>query len=273
MRVIVHAGFHKTGTTSLQSVLALNREALLPYFRVEILGGGNRDLREIADSARAFSLNADPAELAVLRGLVAVWAGGMAFAPGQGLVISTEDLSGHMPGHRDLRDYAAAAPLAGAMADGLRMALGKAVALDFLYTTRAPAAWLKSLHWQLSKHAHLRSPLEVFARNNAPAADFAPVLVAVRKAVAPAVVHEIALEDTARRALGPADALLDLTDLPADLRAALAPAPPQNRRSAYDLAPAFVALNQAGLPAPLLRRMKDAMRRLADGPAQGGDEN
>ena len=50
MRILIHAGFHKTGTTSVQAALRRNREALAPWLRLR-LPGQTRTLRQAARAA------------------------------------------------------------------------------------------------------------------------------------------------------------------------------------------------------------------------------
>ena len=59
-RIVVHAGFHKTGTSTVQALLRDNREALKPYLRSMLKGG----MTELLSAARGFSTWRDPVTLA-----------------------------------------------------------------------------------------------------------------------------------------------------------------------------------------------------------------
>jgi len=175
-----------------------------------------------------------------------------------------------MPGDKGLVGYDAAAPLAGVMARVFSGAFAGGLDLRFLYTTRGADAWLRSLYWQLSKHPHLQIDREAFLRDFVQAADFKLICDGIAQEVAPWPVCIAALEDSRDGPPGPVGPLLDLAGLAPQIRAKLVPAPSQNAAPAYDLAPAFVALNRAGLPPDLLRRMKEELRAMARDP--GADD-
>ncbi len=259
LRVIFHAGFHKTGTSSLQQALRAHANGLAPQWQIAVLEGGSRPLRQAAQAARQFSTHADAA---ALQDAMAHWAASLNLQPGQGLLLSSEDFAGHMPGHRRVRSYAAAPQIAVAMATALRARFG-AVDLRLLYTTRAPADWLRSVHWQLAKHDAMLLDAATYARRFAAAADLPGVVQRVRNALPDVQVAEVALEDLATRPLGPVDALFDLAGVDPALRATLAPVRQANAAPPWDLAETFVALNRSDLPADLRRLMKQALRDLA----------
>lgn len=261
VKVIFHAGFHKTGTTALQDSLAAHAAALGPEILVHTRKT-SASLSDAADLARDWSVTRDAEASARLEAALRDWAGGLTLTPGQTLLASSEDFAGHMPGHRGLSDYSAAAPLARAVAAALRGRFGPALDLRFLYTTRAPDPWLRSIHWQLAGHPMLEISAEKFARRFARAAAFGPLLETVRSQLAGIIVTETALEDLTARRLGPVAAVYDLAGLDT---ARLAAIPPTNQRPPHDLADAFVALNRAGIDPKLLARMKRGLIALSEG--------
>jgi hypothetical protein len=258
VRVILHAGFHKTGTSTLQALLETHRAQLAPAWRVETRKG-NPALKELSQTARAFSVAQDPVELALLRGLAGVWFRQLRLLPGQGLLISSEDFAGHMPGVQGVASYAAAAPIARVLAQAARAAFGAEVRLDLVYTTREPQSWLRSLYAQQARAEALVDPPEVFCRRLAPAADFAPVLRAVREALPFGEVHHLPLEDGEAAGLGPAGAVFDLAGLPQGMTAGWDRLPRRNESLPEPLVTAFVALNRSGLPRAEVRARKAAL--------------
>lgn len=261
-RLIVHAGFHKTGTTSAQDSLAAHRDALAAAgWQVEVLADNPR-LTAAGLAARDYSNRPDPAHLAVLTTALTDWAEGLAPAVGQGVLVSTEDLAGRMPGHGPTA-YSATATIAAAVARALQARFPAGLDLRFLFTTRGAESWLRSIHWQLSKHNRMRLGLEAYVNRFAAAADLGKVIDEVR-AAQPWPVHVAALEEISGRRLGPVEAIYDLAALPAEVRAGLAPLPPSNTRGAIDLAAVFVALNRTEMPLELRGRMKAALRDLAE---------
>ncbi|GAB1480161.1 hypothetical protein MASR2M74_27360 [Paracoccaceae bacterium] len=257
MRIVLHAGFHKTGTTSLQSALAAHRAALSPQWVVQT-AALSRPLGRVGKAALAAS--ADPATLGELRTALALWVAGL--RPGPGRLISCEDMVGHMPGRHGVQDYAAACRLLPEVVQALTTRLPGAV-VEVLLTTRAGPDWLRSIHWQLSKHPEMQLSARGFARRYAGAADPGPVVQALGPLLAPARLHVVPLKVLAPRRLGPVEAVYDLAGLPDALRARLPPVPRVDRSTPLDLADTFARLNRAGLDPEELDRMKHEMVTLA----------
>ena len=62
MRLVLHAGFHKTGTTSLQQTLRKNKRLLSRHWRVFTRLGQE----PLCEAARAYSVRREPLERALL---------------------------------------------------------------------------------------------------------------------------------------------------------------------------------------------------------------
>jgi hypothetical protein len=270
MRIVFHAGFHKTGTTSLQQALVAHQAALAEVAHVETRALSPR-FAAAADAARALALSDTAGAAKALRQSLADWACGLPDLTAKALLASSEDFAGHMPGRHGLPDYRAVQQVMPAVVAALRARFGQA-RITLLYTTRAAEPWLRSLHWQLSKHPDLRLKQRRFCKDYAGAADFAAVLTPLRRALAgQAEVAEVALETSGTRRLGPVAALYDLAGLPAALCDGLPVAPQANVSPPVDLADQFITLNRRGLPPTELRRIKRDMTSLmlglyADGP-------
>jgi len=268
--LVVHAGFHKTGTSSLQAALRLHAPPLAPLWAVETRATHPALIRA-TEAARALSLDPGPGRMASLRTALDDWVLGLALLPGQGLLVSSEDFAGHMPGRHGLTDYRAAIPIA----EALHAALARHrpdLPLTLLYTTREPAGWLRSIHWQLSKHEDMLQGPNRFARSHAAAADFAAILDALRRALPDTPVRQADLSDLARRRLGPVEAIYDAARLPDPLRARLPVPPRANQAPPHDLARVFVTLNRADLPRDRLRQMKRDMLAAGDLLLGDGDD-
>lgn len=260
MVIVLHVGFHKTGTTSVQSSLAAHAAALADAAHVETLHLSD-GLSKATESARTYSQFMG--EMALGAGMQA-WALGLPDLGARHLLVSSEDFAGHMPGRFGLFDYRAAVRTVPAAVAALKARFPAAKPV-VLVTTRAAEPWLRSLHWQLAKHPFLTLKQRRFCKDYARAADFDSVIKPMTEALAGlADVSVQPLESLTTRRLGPVDAVYDLAGLPDPLRDRLAPVPVQNRQVLDGMADQFVRLNRAKLPPDELRRAKSAMMGLME---------
>lgn len=254
-RILLHAGFHKTGSSSIQAALRAHAADLAPDWAV--LLAADQAARRMQEAARLLSRSPGLVNRRLFRRAMAGWLAGISLTEGQGLIASCEDLAGHMPGHPGVTGYDMAPRLAMVAVRALREAWpGSEVWLA--YGTRAPDSWLRSLYWQQAQHPHLTESHEAFAARLQEAADF-PALLAQIGAEAEAPVIACALERHGSRRLGPVEALYDLIGLPEARRAALAPVPVANTGGTPDLAAQLVALNRQGLAPEALTAAKRAL--------------
>lgn len=257
MRVILHAGFHKTGTTTLQKALERNAKTLAPCLRLIPRAA----LQPAGRAARAYSIASDPLELALFQYELA-----QALEEGlditgddpRPLLMSCEDLAGQMPGRSGVESYGAAPVLMHATVETLRQ-LWPGLRTELYFSTRAAEAWLASLHAQHLRACRMELDANTFAARYRAAADLEAVVDRIAAAVAPVPVHRAALEQSRTRKLGPLDPLLDLCDLPTALRAALKPHPPANTSAPADCAAELLTLNRSNLDDRALRAAKQTL--------------
>lgn len=250
MRIVLHAGFHKTGTTAVQQFLRDNRAALRRHLRLFTKAGQE----PLCEAARAFSLTQDPVERAVL---AAEWG---RFLAAQGpddprpVLMSAEDLAGHMPGRHGLTRYAAAPAILAMLADLLQEGIELTVALSL----RANGPWRRSCWGQhVRATAHTGSLDEYLAGPGCDLADDAQAVTAAVQGRARVVTSW--LEDLAGQRFGPGAPLLALVDLPGRVLDRLTP-PPRAKASLPDAVLAqLLALNRAGLDRPALVAAKRAV--------------
>jgi len=264
-RILIHPGFHKTGTSSMQHFLWVNRDRLAPQVGFLLL----RHLKPAAKICMLFSATQNPY---VLTDLVEVMDETIAAHIGADvadLVISCEGLFGHLPGWGTLESYAAA-PIA---ASYLTLYLAERfpdAEQRLVCSIRDPEAWLWSA-WRHHLMSHrLLQDWDEFAARIRPAADLASVAASVAEAVAPVPVYTLPLEEATAHPQGPGGALLELLDLPEDLRATLRPVPPGNRGPDAALAAQYLALNRSRLTDAAVKAEK---LRLAEAAGVGGWAN
>lgn len=237
-RVVIHAGFHKTGTSTVQQVLRINRPALKPYLRSLLKG----QMPEVISAARGFSTWGDAISLAKFASRLTATLSALPAMPRRTLCLSAEELSGHLPGRGALRDYGAAPVLAAEMAGVVERVFPRAE-LAFFYSTRAPDIWLQSAYWEHVKSSSLTLGWDDYARAYGASADLDAVADAVA-AAQPHPVHRARLEDSASRCAGPASPLLDLCAVPPEVQSGAILPPPVNERRDPAILLALLAANR-----------------------------
>lgn len=234
-RFVIHAGFHKTGTSTVQHFLRKNRTALMPHLAIRLKG----QMTDLTHAARGYSTWRDPLTLAKVVARFDALLDGLPDMPRRTLVLSGEELSGHMPGRGELSDYGAASELAAIYCEVIAKRFpGTDVA--FYFTTRAPAPWLESAYWEHVKSSSMTLDLDAFIARYSRASNLDEVVNAVRAAI-PHPVHSTALD-------GGGDIITDLLDLyavPDRLRPELARPAPVNTRLPRDLLLELLAANRA----------------------------
>lgn len=260
-RIIIHPGFHKTGTTSLQNFLLSNRAALRPYFDFY----GKPDFPAAGSHARLYAVKRFPWTL---------WRFRRAFrrflAPlpkDRDLVISRETFSGGMPGHRNafgkmFKSYRhAARPLAKVIVAEVKRKYGPQAEITFVYTTRDPEPWIASVHGHLLRSIRLTDDFATFR------ARFDTLLGpdveagAMRQSLHPVPVITAPLEVYGAKPHGAAEVILDLLDVPTEVRAKLKPVARSNVGQTADLRDRFLEMNRTSEDKQALRIEKKTMLR------------
>lgn len=173
-RIVIHAGFHKTSTSTPQAWLGAARGPLRPHAKIVLARG----MQALLHACRACSTLPEPKSPAKLAARAEAFARGIAGLKGRALILSADALSGRPPGRPGIDSCAAAPALPAELTAALARRFPRAA---IALTTRAPGPWLRSAHRE-----HVRS-----AAMTEDAAGFAARL---RLAGAP---------DTARAALPP----------------------------------------------------------------------
>ncbi len=241
MRIVLHAGFHKTGTTSIQHMLRRNGKKLARHFRVMT----RRQAPGLCDAARAYSRGQDDADLALF-----AYEGAQVFetldpADPRPLLFSSEDLSGHMPGRLGLTGYDAAPRLLARLEEVAQTCLPGADLRIFL-TTRAPGPWLRSTYAQHVRALRFTESRADYLARMADHADLSHWVAAIDAATR-APVTAAALEDHADTPLGPLAPLLAAADAPAKLYDRLTPLPPANPSFPDHVLDRMLALNRSDM--------------------------
>ena len=247
-RIILHTGFHKTGTTSLTATLRANRPALKPYVAMRL----PPQMRELISATRGYSTWRDPLTLIKAEIRFRALLDGLPSMPRRTLIITSEELGGHLPGRGDLKDY-------GAMPEILYQFWSIArekfsgVDIQVYLSTRGQRDWLESAYWQHVKSSSMTLDLDVYLERYHESGNLGYIADQIASRV-PCPVHCTALEESRLRPLGPADPLLDLCDIPDALRHTLIPGAAQNIRPDPQTLMALLDVN---------RTVKDQAERVA----------
>ena len=157
-KIIVHPGFHKTGTTFVQDFLLENGPALWPVTAL----GLQFKMQPAIEAAKIYSLMPNPKTLEDFKQDFRSFTQSVDLGLKRSLIISAEGLSGNMPGRHGIEDFGATVSLQRAIYEVLIETFGKDREIVFYFSTRAPSAWLRSAYWQTLRATFLTDDYEIF---------------------------------------------------------------------------------------------------------------
>ena len=260
-RILLHPGFHKTGTSSIQHFLWINRQVLAPHLAPVML----RHLKPVVRMACRFSRFQNPIDLIDVVPALDQAMLEAAIAPGQDIVISCEGLLGHLPGWPGVDSYDAAPALI-AYYVGYLQDRYPGADLRIVLTTRDAPGWLFSAYRHHLKGQRLTLTAEEFAIRHASAANLDAIAAAVAAAVdVPVTTLSLSVMRDANG--GPGAAICDLMDLPETTRALLKPVGRGNAGPEEALWRQFLDLNRSNLAD---RAVQTEKARLAQNTDLGG---
>jgi len=230
-KIVIHAGFHKTGTSTVQAVLRENRKLLMPALAIRL----KSQMTDLLHATRGYSTYLTPDGLDKVSRRFDALLADLPGMPRRTLLLSAEELSGHLPGRGELADYSATPVLMYLFWQRAQQAFPKTPVV-FCFGIRKAEDWLPSAWAEHVKSSNMQLDYDAYLARYRASANLAQIVQETKRRV-PAPVHSYALEDCAGLLLGPADPVLDLCDIPPALRTGLAPQTPKNTR----LNPAILA--------------------------------
>ncbi len=252
-RIVLHAGFHKTGTSSVQTTLRENRVALKKQAALRL----RWQMTDLIHATRGYSTWRDPLTLLKAQDRFETLMEELPGMPRRTLIISAEELAGHLPGRGDLDDYSAAPVLLYAFWEIMARRF-PAAEIQLYLSTRAPDPWLASAYWEHVKSSDMSLDFDAFRERYHKAADLDGMVTEIASRV-PCQVHSHALEDCRDLPLGPADPLLDICDIPLSVRAELVSSPAANTRLDGDVLLAMLEANRTHKGAEARNKAKKAI--------------
>lgn len=259
-RVIVHAGFHKTGTTSLQTFMTRNQAAYAThahfYTKEHFLKAGNL--------ARRYGMNPNVWYRWRFGRALRAFLASIPDAPV--VILSWECFSGVMPGHRrwtgTITEFASTAkPMSRTITAELRRRFGDTVEIAWFYTTRELEGWLRSVYGHMLRSIRIRDDYPGFRARLAKVLGPAAEAEIMCDYLAPMPVRIALLEDFAENRLGQSAALLEFACVPVEIMAQLPDAPHSNRGNPPELLEKFLELNRACSDKKLLHEQKHKLIR------------
>jgi hypothetical protein len=139
-RVVIHAGFHKTGTTTVQSTINANRRLLSRQVRCYL----KPDFEKLTRMARAFAATPDEDGLVAVRRAAGKFFASVDDSDPRPVLMSSEDLSGTLPGRHGEHGYDAAPLILAQLSEAAGDRFGAALDLVFHFSTREAGPWLRS---------------------------------------------------------------------------------------------------------------------------------
>lgn len=260
--IVLHAGFHKTGTTSAQATILSNGPTLWKTHALLM----PKHLSGVLPLAMLYARLGDPVSLDGFRRELAAKLGALDLGKHRGLCLSAEDLCGLMPGRRDKWSYTRAPELVAAAADVITDVIPDANLTIYL-SLRKPQPWIKSTYWHNLRRARLRLDFEDYRKSLAPGAKLDRVAQDIAKAARPHVVVTGWLEQTKALPLGPAGPILDLMGIDKATQASLTPTQPLNTSPSAEFVQAMLELNRGPLAGDAYDAARDgllASSKLAD---------
>ncbi len=254
-RVIVHAGFHKTGTTTAQRFLMHNGPHIWPHHAIAI----QYRIRDPLQFALAYSTGAGQIALDEFRSRFKGFLETLELGATRGLIISAENLAGMMPGKNDLVDgYAACPVLMKTVVECVENVIDPIPDMSFHFSTRGKDKWLRSIWWHNLSKTRLTQNFNDFAATLGPSCDLEETLRQVQNAI-DYPVTSTPLEQTSTQQFGPATPLINLLNLPDESLNALQSIPAENVKPRRDLIKEFLKLNRSTLSNAALATRKQEL--------------
>ncbi|MBR9843837.1 MAG: hypothetical protein GYB25_11795 [Rhodobacteraceae bacterium] len=238
--------------------MSKNKRALAPMTHIFL----RKHLLPACQAARAYSASRNSADLLDFSAAFADFLETLDMQDRRDIILSSEDLSGLMPGRRDLHSYDAAPLLMKAASLMVQRVLGDRIDdVIFYFSLRAPGPWLRSCHTQHLRAIRMTLDAEEYAREYAESANLPRIVDKVRIAAAPYRVETAWLENCTKAPLGPLQPIADILDWPRSMRNSVKMHPPANVSLPPELRAEFLEINRSTKDMSALPKAKEAARR------------
>ncbi|SLN55540.1 hypothetical protein [Pseudooctadecabacter jejudonensis] len=241
-RIIVHPGFHKTGTTTVQTYLRENGKHIWPRSALVLPG---RTRGGAARMAVRYSRFGTADLLTGFRDELHRTLSALDVGTSRKVLISDENLLGRMPGRDGQQGYGAAPALMAAAEDVIHMVFGNDAEVNFHLSTRGPESWLRSTFRHNLFHSRVVLDFDDYRALFGAASD----LKSVAQDIAGAVKGRVQIRDIdgLDGPEGLAAPLIDLLNLPRHLRGRLTLKDHMNAGPPEALVDELLAINRSAI--------------------------
>ncbi len=258
-QILLHPGFHKTGTSSIQHFLWVNREALEPYFDLRMF----RHRKPVVRLASLFSRTHSPLDLVDMVGLLDDVFDEFPVRDDRDLLISCEGLAGQLPGSPQVQDYEATQILMTYVTGYLATKFPDAQ-VKLIFTTRDADDWLFSCYRHHLRGHRMTLDYKSYAAAFRSASNLMAVVTQAAEGIAPVPVLFVPFEDAIRHPMGPGAVLVDQMSVPDNVRAGLTPVGIGNKGPDEELWTKFLTLNRSNLPDRVIANQKNELAEAAN---------
>ena len=212
-KIVIHCGFHKTATTTVQKFFDVNRPALSDHADIFL----HREISAIKTKAVQYSLTKDPR---FLLGLIAEFETLLSSAISnstQDVLISSEDLMGQIPGWDHILNYDAANEILPALLEVMR----DSQLFDqhiFYFSTRNQADWIESAYWHLVAMDRMTLSFDGYCEKFALENQLNEVYENLKAHLQGAEIYSADVGVLRGAEFGPSTPLLDLLEIPQSKR-------------------------------------------------------
>lgn len=241
-RIVIHAGFHKTGSSTIQHFLQTNGPVIWPHSALVL---PDRLRPGVARQARRYDDTREPAALEGFREELFRLFDSLSPGRHRRILLSDENMTGRMPGRPGVTGYEVAVPL--------MVELARAVAayfpdpdLAFVLTTREPEAWLRSTWRHALRVSRMQQDFAEYSTQMQQVACLDELVTEVQSALGAIEVRKAPLEE-ADLHLGPGEPVVNMLGLPSSAIGALRPVPVVNSSPPEAVISELLQLNRSSL--------------------------
>ena len=239
-QIIIHAGFHKTGTSSVQATLKANGPRIWPTHALVL----PQRMADVTKMATMHSVMAGPVSKAEFNDRLLALFKSLTLGRKRGLILSAEDLAGLIPGRRGHTNYDACPGLMTMVETAVRHVWGSDTDITFYFGLRQRPGWLRSLYWQNLRSSRLTQDFDTF-RETLSDISLTKLATTTRSTLYHSKLITIRLEDHLESEFGPATPILEAANLTPEHKARLIAAPAANVTPPADVVQAVLAANRS----------------------------